>query len=301
MKMPRILFMGLIFAAWIAPAFCQEGSWDTLKKDEREERPRLKWELLKGFRLFFHPEDLQAMRRSMLLAMPRGYQLRTAYLLIRPRPDKGSIPKAWLRVEGSSFQGQVRFDWDGCYQHQEFPDGLYEVDLNLYYQGGISQRVNLVVLKSKDHPRFVKVGNREFRKQRFHFVDGEFVPEEANLALSKSATPQAPLVGEVFLPFLEGEFTASGAMLSYREVIQEEGKPEEYGAWDCFCQQVIPANSEARQKLKKVACAWDLTDVEPGLYDLKISIWHEPKRVKNPDACDVPILDYESVRVQVTP
>lgn len=90
-------------------------------------------------------------------------------------------------------------------------------------------------------------------------------------------------------------------MISFREVIQEEGKPEDYGPWDCFCRQDIPLDSPARKTLKKVACSWDLSGVEPGLYDLKLSIWHEPKRAKVPDPCDVPILDSETVRVQVNP
>src|SRR3954468_2954284 len=63
-------------------------------------RPRLSWEVLKGYRLFFHPDDPEPLRRTLVLAIPTDRKVASAWSLVRPLEPNEEFKDAWLRIEG---------------------------------------------------------------------------------------------------------------------------------------------------------------------------------------------------------
>jgi hypothetical protein len=265
---------------------------------EDGKRPPLSYETLQGYRLFFHPDEREALRRSLLLQVPEGARLKQAYLLIRPYQPKSRKEMAWLRVEGYREFGYVRFDWDGTYRRDEFPDGLYGIDLRVTWEGGEEKRWRLVVAKSQDYPRFVKAAGSDLDRQRGLSLtaEGEFASLREELTISKAQHPSVDLVGRVWLPGLEGDFSLSGALVQMRSV-SSDGKS--WGSWQCLSRQDLPADSPARSTAKKVAFAWDVRDLSPGLYDLRLALYHGLSVNARRDQCDVPLLDGDVLRLRL--
>ncbi len=277
------------------------GAWDTLVPPAR---PRLDWESLKGYRLFFHPEDAEGLRHALTIAAPAQQRVLAAYALVRPLGLSATAAgdDAWMRVEGVPKAESVSIEWDGAYDGQPFPDGAYQFQVRLLLAPDERRSWDVVVYKSKDHPNFIKLGDQEIGKHSLGFRQGEFVPSEISASFSKAATPQVALLARVWAPMLEGAFAIEGAQMDYRQITDAKGKAlESVAPWACLCQQALPGDSPARIKARKVRCDWDLAELPEGNYELRVSLYHLLKHPQATDPCDTPRLDQDRLRVVVRP
>ncbi len=263
-------------------------------------RPKLSWEVLKGYRLFFHPEHKEPLRRSLNLMIPSERKVRTAWALVKLLSDKDDSP--WLRVEGIPNPEYIAFEWGGLYRSSEFPDKTYVFEVHVRWTDGGALDERLLVIKSPDHPILIKVGSQDLGKHSLALKAGEYIPEEVSASFSLSQTPMLPLVARVYAPTLEDLFLAEGIQVSYRYIEDLEGN---YSLgkqpWRCACQQALPKDSPARAKAKKVRCDWDTAGLEPGTYELRLSLYHKMNHPGQFDACDTPILDEDRVRITANP
>ncbi|HTB33306.1 MAG TPA: hypothetical protein VK842_00440 [bacterium] len=266
---------------------------------DHEERPKLEWETLPGYRLFFHPKDSEPARRSLTIAVPVDDPVTSAWAIIRPASADGPYAQAWLRVEGQPAEDRVSISWDGAYLGQPFPDGAYRFEIHLLHRSGTQQHWDVQILKSLDCPRFVKLGDIEVEEHPLAFHAGQFEPVGLAATLNRSQG-SVNVVARVMAPNLAEPFNTSGLLVQVRPVEDAQGKPV-HAPWDCLCQQELPVDSPARLKPKKVACPWDLGALAPGLYDLRLGLYHGLKHRIEPAACDEPVLDDDRVRVRVLP
>ena len=266
---------------------------------EKETRPKLGWETLKGYRLFFHPDDSEASRRALTLAVPVSHRISSAWAIVRPVSSEGTYADAWLRVEGDPTPERVSISWDGTYAGQPFPDGPYRFEVHLRYTDGDEQSWDVLVLKSKDYPSFVKFNGQPVLDHALRFKDGEFHPVAVVAEVSK-AQGSAAVLARVLAPELAEPFNTEGLQVQGRQVETLEGKAVT-APWDCLCQQPLPADSPARKEAKKVRCDWDLSAAAPGVYELRLGLYHPLKHRITPEPCDEPILDEDRLRVRVLP
>ncbi len=262
-------------------------------------RPTLEWEVLKGYRLFFHPEDSQPLRRGLNILIPSQRPVSKAWSLVRPLNQEYS-KDAWLRIEGEIDQEKVSLAWDGTYGGAEFPDLAYLYEVHVRYADGEKLERKVLVLKSKEHPRLAKVGDVSLEEQRSVFKGGEYEPERSAVTLRRSAGVYITLTARVYAPHLDGIFKISGIQVSQRYVEDVDGNAGlGMNEWNCACQAELPDDSPARLKPKKITCVWDLSANPPGLYDLKLSLWHKINLAREFDLCDTPLLDSDRIRVMV--
>jgi hypothetical protein len=265
-------------------------------------RPRLEWEALKGYRLFFHPDDPEPARRSLTLAIPTDRKVLSAYSLVRPLEPNKDFKDAWLRIEGELKDDRILFSWDGMYQGADFPDKKYFYEIHVRWADGDSLNQTVAVIKSLDHPKLLQVGDQNLEEHPLEFKRGEFRAVNVAATVSKRDNPQLGVIARVLAPRLEGAFASEGIQLSYLYVEDAEGKaPLRDRDWHCACQQALPDDSPAREKPKKVACSWDLSDLSPGIYELRLSLYHKMNHPGQFDPCDTPILDEDRIQVQVLP
>jgi hypothetical protein len=301
--MKRLLLTVIISAfglpAQAAPAQSAfPGAWSRFQD---EGRPKLEWETLKGYRLFFHPDDPEGERRGLNLAVPAFRELSASWAIVRPLTDDGPYADAWLRVEGEpdSAVGKVSLAWNGLYRGKEFPDAPYRFEVNLKFADGESRRWDVLVLKSRHKPRLVRFAGRDVSEHRLLFRGGDYEPATV-AAVVPRAEGSAAMIAQVLLPELPAPFDSAGILVQGRRLADAEGKPVQE-AWDCLCQQALPADSPARREAKKVRCDWDLARAQPGLWDLRLALYHRQtgSRVNGP--CDEPMLDEDRLRVQLLP
>lgn len=267
-----------------------------------QHRPLLEWEVVKGYRLFFHPDDVEPLRRSLVLAIPTDRKVATAYSLVRPLDESKKYDDAWLRIEGELENDKVKFSWDGSYRGAEFPDLMYYYEVHVRWTDGERLDQKVVILKSLDHPKIVKFADINLEEHPLEFSAGEFKAMKINATASKTEFALLPVVAKVLAPNLEETFQTEGIQLSYKMVAAQDGEAlTEPHDWVCACQQPLPLDSPARQKAKKVRCDWDLKDVEPAIYELRLSLYHKMKHPAQFDACDTPILDEDRIRVLIRP
>jgi hypothetical protein len=265
-----------------------------------EKRPTLGWERLKGYRLFFHPDDPESTRHALSVAVPTERKILGAWSLVRPLKPNPEFKDAWMRIEGVPQEGRVAFNWDGTYRGAVFPDEPYYYEVHLRFQGGDKVDETVAVLKSKEHPAIVKLGSQKLDAHPLIFRRGEFQAGETALELSLAESP-LPVVARVLAPPLEGAFAIEGIQLSYRMTLNAEGKAPRAQPWSCACQESLPADSPARSSPKKVQCLWELQGLSPGTYELKLALYHRMKHPGQFDPCDTPILDEDRVRVLLRP
>jgi hypothetical protein len=262
----------------------------------------MSWEALKGYRLFFHPDDPEPMRRTLTLAIPTDRKVINAYSLVRPLESNQDFKDAWLRIEGELKEDRILFSWDGKYRGADFPDKKYYYEIHVRWADGENLDQTVVILKSLDHPRLVKVGDTELQEHPLEFKKGEFEASQVAASISKREMTELGVIAKVMAPILEGGFASEGIQLSYRYLEDLDGNPSiRESFWHCACQQPLDAQSPARSKPKKVRCDWDLSDVIPGLYELRLSLYHKMKHPGQFDPCDTPILDEDRIRVMVRP
>lgn len=273
------------------------GAWDT---PVPETRPLLFWEELKGYRLFFHPDDTEPLRRLLTVAVPHDHKLTGAWAIIRPLNGQGEYAEAWLRVEGEPSPDSVAIQWDGTYRGQAFPDGPYLFEIHIRWNPDQERSWKVVVIKSKDYPLFYKLGEESVGKHPLLFRSGQFEPVGVSASFSKSKTPSLPMIARVYAPPLDGSFSTAGIEVQGRLVEDVDGIPVT-GEWQCLCQQALPSDSPARLKAKKVRCDWDLSSAEAGIWDLRLGLYHEMNHRLKIDPCDAPQLDEDRIRVTLTP
>jgi hypothetical protein len=302
-RLCSVLLFLLTFTPKSLAAAPESGATGSAWDDQAPERPRLQWETLRGYRLFFHPDDEDSYRHSLVVDVPLEVKARTAWALISPvLKNVRWDDEAWLRVEGVAEPGRMRITWDGRYRDQEFQDKLYWFQTHLRKEKGEAQDWQVLVVKSKDHPRFHKVAGRTIETPAFNFVGGEFIPLYASLTVSASADAEVPVEAKVYLPDLPQPFTIEGVQVAVRFIEDLQGRaPFKNAGWECLCQQTIPGDSPARKKAKVVRCLWPMSAVKPGLYELKLSLWHKLNHPAQRDSCDVPELDQERIRIIVQP
>jgi hypothetical protein len=260
------------------------------------------WETLHGYRLFFHPDDPEPLRRTLSLAIPTDRKVLEAYSLVRPYAANLDAKDAWLRIEGELKPDRIEFSWDGKYNGADFPDKKYYYEIHVRWADGESLDQTVVVLKSLDHPRLVKAGNQDLEDHPLEFKKGEYEATRIAASVSKRDVPQLSLVARVLAPQLEGSFDSEGIQLSYRYLEDTDGNPSvRQSLWHCACQQPLDADSPARTSAKKVRCDWDLEGIVPGIYELRLSLYHKMKHPGQFDPCDTPILDEDRIRVMVRP
>lgn len=265
-------------------------------------RPLLSWEKLKGYRLFFHPDDPEPLRRTLTLAIPTDRRVLSAYSLVRPLASNLDFKDAWLRIEGELKEDRILFSWDGMYRGAVFPDMKYFYEVHVRWADGDSLDETVVVLKTLDHPRLSKIGEQNLEEHPLEFKKGEYEASQIAASLSKKEWPMLPVVAKVLAPTLDGAFDTEGIQLSYKYLEDDDGNPSlREKVWHCACQQPLPPDSPARQKAKKVRCDWDLSGLVPGVYELRLSLYHKMKHPGQFDPCDAPILDEDRVRVLVRP
>jgi hypothetical protein len=294
--MARALLLALLLASSADLAAA-----DAWMRYEDGSRSLLNYETLGGYRLFFHPAERDPLRRSLVLSVPKVARLKQAWLLIRPLTPRTRRPDAWLRVEGYREFDHVRFDWDGTYRKGEFPDGFYEVDVRVTLEGAPERRWTVVILKSLDHPRFARINGADLGLRRCALAEsGAFDPTQEEAAFSR-ALGKVEILGRLWLPELEGDFSLGGALLMARPV-QGPDKRGRYklGAWECMARQALPPESPARRQPKKVRFQWEVAGLKPGLYDLKLALFHPLVVNASVDPCNLPVLDYDVLRVRVT-
>ncbi len=273
------------------------GAWDTRVP---ESRPLLFWEELKGYRLFFHPQDPEPLRRMLTVAVKHDEKIRSAWAIIRPLDGQGEYADAWLRVEGEPTAESVAIQWDGQYRGQPFPDGLYLFEIHLRWGVNEERSWKVVVLKNKDYPQFSKLNGEDVGKHPLIFREGQFEPVGVSATFSRAQTPNLPMLAHVFAPKVDGAFATAGIEVQGRMIEDLEGRPT-HAEWECLCQQALPEDSPARLKPKKVRCDWDLSTAAPGVWDLRLGLYHEMNHRLKIDACDAPQLDGDSIRVVITP
>lgn len=266
---------------------------------EKEERPKLAWETLRGYRLFFHPKDPEPNRRSLTVAVPVDEIVTSAWAIVRPASSEGPYADAWLRVEGEPSEERVSISWDGTYQGRPFPDGPYRFEVHLRYKSGHEDHWDVQVLKNLDAPVIVKLAGQDVDRHPLDFHHGQFEPVGISAVLNR-AQGSVDVVARVLAPDVAEPFDTAGLLVQARRVEDERGKPV-VEAWDCLCQQPLPPDSPARKKPKKVACPWDLGRAWPGVYDLRLALYHGLKHRVTPQPCDEPILDDDRLRVRVLP
>jgi hypothetical protein len=298
MKRPILIALALLASARLLADNSAKGTFETFV----DGRPRLAWELLKGYRLFFHPDDPEPMRRSLTLAIPTERKVISAYSLVRPLEPNKDFKDAWLRIEGELKEDRILFTWDGEYQGADFPDQKYYYEIHVRWADGDSLNQTVVILKSLDHPKLIQVGQQKLEEHPLEFKKGEFRAVNVAASFSKKEMPQVAVIARVLAPSLDGAFETEGIQLSYKYVEDEEGNPApKANDWICGCQQPLPADSPARLTAKKVRCDWDVSDLSPGIYELRLSLYHKMKHPGQFDPCDTPILDEDRIRVLVRP
>lgn len=274
------------------------GAWSSF---ESAERPKLAFETLKGYRLFFHPDDPESERRSLSLALPLQRLPRSAWAIVRPLTDQGRFADAWLRVEGEidSLDGRLRFTWDGTYRGQAFPDAPYRFEVNMSFPGEEVQRWDLLALKDLRHPRLIRFAGQDLQRKRLIFRAGQFEPERVDASVARGIG-SAAILAQVLLPGLPEPFDSAGLLVQGRRIADENGEPVRED-WACLCQQPLPADSPARSAMKKVRCDWDLAASLPGTWDLRLALYHAQKISRTNAPCDEPLLDEDRVRVRLLP
>lgn len=295
---PALLSVILSLYGLNAQAAPVEGGWTPYFDGARA---KLSWESLKGYRLHFHPDDPETERHSLNLAVPSDRKLQAAWAIVRPLTSDGPYAEAWLRVEGEPdpWAGKVAFNWDGTYRGYAFPDGPFRFEVNFKYTDGESLRWDVLVLKSKEKPRLLKFAGRDVSGHQLAFRAGQYEPDGI-AAIVPRAEGSAAMIAGVRLPELPEPFDSEGILVQGRRIQDAEGKPVKE-AWECLCQQPLPADSPARSAFKKVRCDWDLTAAQPGLWDLRLAIYHRQKTSTANAACDEPLLDEDRLRVQLLP
>jgi hypothetical protein len=273
------------------------GAWDTRMP---ETRPLLFWEELKGYRLFFHPQDTEPLRRLLTVAIPHDHVLSSAWAIIRPVNTLGKYADAWLRVEGEPTPDSVTIEWDGSYRGEPFPDGPYLFEIHIRWQPDQERTWSVVVLKSKDYPQFFKIGTEAVGKHPLIFKDGQFEPLGVSASFSRAAQPSLPILARVLAPTLDGAFSTAGIEVQGHLVQDPDGIPVDSN-WECLCQQALPGDSPARQVAKKVRCDWDLSSAAPGVWDLRLGLYHQMNNRQDLSACDAPLLDEDRIRVVIAP
>lgn len=273
------------------------GAWDTRVP---EARPLLFWEELKGYRLFFHPDDTEPLRRLLTIKVNHDEKIRSAWAIIRPLNGQGEYAEAWLRVEGEPTSESVSIQWDGKYRGQDFPDGAYLFEIHILWGTDQERSWKVVILKSKDYPLFSKLDGQEVGKHPLLFRNGQFEPVGVSATFSQSKTPSLPMLARVYAPTLQDAFTTAGIEVQGRLVEDLQGKPVA-SEWECLCQQALPEDSPARLKSKKVRCDWDLSKASPGVWDLRLGLYHQMNHRLEIDPCDAPHLDEDRIRVAITP
>jgi hypothetical protein len=274
------------------------GAWDSRMP---ETRPLLFWEELKGYRLFFHPDDTEPLRRMLTIAVSHEHVLTRAWAIIRPLNAQGEHADAWLRVEGEPSPETVSIQWDGQYRGRPFPDGPYLFEIHIQWKPAEERSWKVVVLKSKDYPLFAKIGGEAVGKHPLMFRNGEFEPLSPTASFSRSAMPSLPMLARVLAPDLDGAFATAGIEVQGRRLEDLQGKPVLNSDWECLCQQELPLDSPARKTAKKVRCDWDLSSAEPGIWDLRLGLYHHMKHRLEIEPCDAPILDEDRIRVVIAP
>jgi hypothetical protein len=298
MRIHWIVAVALLFAAQLGADDSAHAGFEQFV----EGRPLLPWETLKGYRLFFHPDDPETMRRALILAIPTNRKVISAYSLVRPLDPDPNFSDAWLRIEGEIGNDRISFSWDGTYRGQVFPDMNYLYEVHVRWADGSFLNQSVDVVKSLDHPKLIKVASEDLLDHPLVFKGGEFRPQNVSARVSKQDGLQVPVMARVMAPLLHDEFSSEGIQLSYRHIQDEGGHPiPGRQNWYCACQQALPEDSPARLKAKKVLCSWDLTDVLPGIYELRLSLYHKMNHPGQFDACDTPILDEDRIRVLVQP
>jgi hypothetical protein len=265
-------------------------------------RPLLPWEKIKGYRLFFHPDDPEPLRRSLVLVVPTERRVISSYALVRPLELRGKGEDAWLRIEGVPEPERVSFQWNGLYRGAEFPDKRYLFEIHVRWADGDRLDQEVVALKSLDHPRIAKIGGASLEEHPLVLRRGSWEAERISAGFSRAETPEVDLVAKVLAPDLEASFQTEGIQLSYRFVEDENGLPRlREDSWHCACQEALPLDSPARTKAKKVRCPWDIAGLAPGVYELRLSLFHKMKHSIQFDPCDTPILDEDRIRVRIRP
>ena len=299
--MKSLVALLFLFAGALRPAGADvgEGAWDAL---ETGERPRLEWELLKGYRLFFHPDEKDALRRAITLAVPVEKKVRSVWALIKPLSPEPGFTEPWLRVEGGIDPGRLSIEWDGTYRDLHFKDGPYSFEVHVVWEGPPAQEqvFNLIVLKSLDYPQFFKVGSTEVARHPLAFKQGEFEPVEVSATLSK-LQGRAAITARVLAPELPQAFSSTGLLVMGRRFEDASGKALRRPFWQCLCQQPLPADSPARLAARKVRCDWEVERYNAGTWDLRLGLYHGLKHAEKFGPCDAPLLDEDRLRVVLTP
>lgn len=274
------------------------GGWSTFVGP----RAKLEWETLKGYRLFFHPDDPETERHALNLAVPVERKLDSVWAIVKPLTKDGPYADAWLRIEGEPdmSEGKVVLAWDGTYRGAAFPEGPYRFEIHLKFADGEAQTWNVLIHMSKQKPRLLKIAGRDVSAHRLDFKGGQYVPHEVSAVIPRGETPTAALIAQVKLPELPEPFNSEGILVQGRRVLDENGQPIDED-WACLCQEPIPLDSPARKDYKKVRCDWDLASSMPGTWDLRLAIYHQMKGSQVNAACDEPLLDEDRLRVQLLP
>jgi len=274
------------------------GGWSTFAGGPRA---KLSWESLKGYRLFFHPDDPETERHALNLAIPVERKLDQAWAIVRPLTQEGPYADAWLRVEGEPdmSDGKVVIAWDGTYRGYAFPEGPYRFEVNLKFQDKETQRWDVLIYMGKDKPRLLKIGGRDVSGHKLAFHAGQYEPDIVSAIIPRNELT-APLIAQVRLPGLPEPFNSTGIEVQGRRILDALGQPVKED-WACLCQEPIPADSPARSAYKKVRCDWDLAAYAPGIWDLRLSLYHEFKGSQKNGPCDEPLLDEDRLRVQLLP
>lgn len=295
----QIAIIGLLtVSAQAAPSgLVLPGAWSSFDVG----RPKLEYETLKGYRLFFHPDDPDGERRSLSLTFPMDKVPSVAWAIVRPLTDQGPYADAWLRVEGEpdTGAGRLRFTWDGTYRGQAFPDAPYRFEVNVRDADGDARHWDLLVVKSLEHPRLLKFAGQALSDRRLVFSAGQFQPSQVDASVARG-TGSAAILAQVLLPELPAPFDTAGLLVQGRRIADELGQPVDE-PWDCLCQQPLPADSPARKQAKKVRCDWDLVSSLPGVWDLRLALYHTQKLARSNAPCDEPLLDEDRIRVRLLP
>lgn len=293
--------LSILIAAGPLGAESAQGAFESLQP---QFRPKLSWEALKGYRLFFHPDSKVPLRRALILAIPTERHVRAAWSLVRPILPKGSKDEdlPWLRVEGKVEHDHIAFEWNGRYRDQDFPDQTYHYDVHVRWMDGDKLDQQVVIHKSQDHPQLVKVGEVKLGEHKLAFKQGNYEAEEISASLSLADQQVLTLTARVFAPPMEDMFYAEGIQVSFKYIESEDGFPPQMKQeWECACQAALPPDSPAREKARKVLCPWDLAGMEPGVYELRLSLYHKMKHPAQFDPCDTPILDEDRVKILLRP
>jgi hypothetical protein len=278
------------------------GSWDRLLR----QRPPLAWETLRGYRMFFHPDDPEPLRRWLGVGVSKsGGDLTSAWALVRPY-NEADPEGTWLRLEGvySGLRDFAELEWDGLYRGAEFPDLRYRFNIEARF-GDRKKSWKVAAVKSLDHPRFYKINGEKVTDNALVWdkAAGEYLPRGPKIFVSASQARRIPVLARVYLPELEGDFKVDGVLVMARKLdAGTDLGPMETSQWECVCAQFIPPDSPARKKLKSTRCWWDLPpNGAEGLWELKVALFHHITHRDQWGPCDMPLLDEDRVQVQVRP